>query len=287
MAGEDQERFEDYLELERFIEDLQAGRVSHAPEGLTPDQARIYRMATLFHAASIEEAAPRPEFVAELQARLEQVQAETTKSTSGRKALPFFSRKSHATSHVSRRALLTGGAAAAVAAASLSVGVGISHAVDTQEADKLRNQLSTTKSQLDAATQWGAGESLVGSGIDAIWHPVTMLEKLGDEPVSFNAGGIVGYVIRNDGDSGDPHDGKVVAVSAACTHMGCIVQWQASDKKFHCPCHDGTFTEYGRTDKNSRMNYLKPLPRLDVQIDPDGTIKVRVPNLSATTTTAL
>lgn len=284
MAGEDQERFEDYLELERFIEDLQAGRVSHAPEGLTPDQARIYRMATLFHAASIEEAAPRPEFVAELQARLEQVQAETTKSTPGRKALPFFSRKSHATSHVSRRALLTGGAAAAVAAASLSVGVGISHAVDTQEADRLRGQLSTTKSQLDAATNWGTSESIVGNGVDSVMFPVTTLDKLGDEPVSFNAGGIVGYVIRNDGDSGDPSDGKVVAVSAACTHMGCIVQWQAADKKFHCPCHGGVFGEYGKTDKTSPVRYLKPLPRLDVQIDPDGTIKVRVPKMTSTTT---
>ncbi|HLQ10435.1 MAG TPA: hypothetical protein VK134_02460, partial [Ktedonobacteraceae bacterium] len=74
MAGEDQERFEDYLELERYLEDLQAGRIAHPPEGLTPDQARIYRMATLFHAASIEGAVPRPEFVAELQAKLERVQ---------------------------------------------------------------------------------------------------------------------------------------------------------------------------------------------------------------------
>lgn len=284
MAGEDQERFEDYLELERFIEDLQAGRVSHAPEGLTPEQARIYRMATLFHAASIEEAAPRPEFVTQLQARLEQVQAETARGASTRKALPFFSRKSHATSHVSRRALLTGGAAAAVAAASLSVGVGISHAVDTQEADRLRGQLSTTKSQLDAATNWGASESIVGNGVDSVMFPVTTLDKLGDEPVSFNAGGIVGYVIRNDGDSGDPSDGKVVAVSAACTHMGCIVQWQAADKKFHCPCHGGVFGEYGKTDKTSPVRYLKPLPRLDVQIDPDGTIKVRVPKMTSTTT---
>src|ERR1700680_1629770 len=127
MAGEDQERFEDYLELERFIEDLQAGRVSHAPEGLTPDQARIYRMATLFHAASIEEAAPRPEFVAELQAKLAQVQEETTKVASTRKAFPFFSKKPQTQPRVSRRALLTGGAAAATAASHPSGGVGTDH----------------------------------------------------------------------------------------------------------------------------------------------------------------
>jgi len=280
MAGEDQERFEDYLELERFIEDLQAGRVTHAPEGLTPDQARIYRMATLFHAASTQEAAPRPEFVAELQAKLEQVQEETTKGVSPRKALPFFSKKPHTQRGVSRRALLTGGAAAAVAAASLSVGVGITHAVDAQEITGLRKQVTV-------ATNWGPDENIIAKGVDTVLVPVTTLDKLGEQPVSFNLGGIVGYVIRNDGDSGNPADGPVVAVSAACTHMGCIVQWQGVDKKFHCPCHGGIFTEYGKSDPHSPVRYLKPLPRLEVQIDPDGTIKVRVPNIPASSTTAL
>ncbi len=279
MAGEDQERFEDYLELERFIEDLQAGRVTHAPEGLTPDQARIYRMATLFHAASTQEAAPRPEFVAELQAKLEQVQEETTKGVSPRKALPFFSKKPQTQRGVSRRALLTGGAAAAVAAASLSVGVGITHAVDKEQISSLSNQLAV-------ATNWGPEDNIIASGIETVFVAVATLDKLSERPVSFNAGGIVGYVIRNDGDSGDPRDGKVVAVSAACTHMGCIVQWQSADKKFHCPCHGGIFTEYGKSDPHSQVRYLKPLPRLEVQIDPDGTIKVRVPNIPAPTTTS-
>ena len=75
MAEEDQERFEDFLALERYIEDLRAGRVAHAPAELTPELARIYRMATFFHAASSEAAAPRPEFIAALQAQLTQVEA--------------------------------------------------------------------------------------------------------------------------------------------------------------------------------------------------------------------
>ena len=72
MAGEDQERFEDYLELEQFIEDLQGGRVAHPPEELTPSKASIYRMAALFRSASTEESQPRPEFAAEVRVRLEQ-----------------------------------------------------------------------------------------------------------------------------------------------------------------------------------------------------------------------
>lgn len=36
MAGEDQERFEDYLELDHYIEELRAGHIAHPPRGLTP-----------------------------------------------------------------------------------------------------------------------------------------------------------------------------------------------------------------------------------------------------------
>ena len=59
MPGEDQERFEDYLELEQYIEQLQAGRVAHPPAELTPNQANIYRMAALFRSASPEANQPR------------------------------------------------------------------------------------------------------------------------------------------------------------------------------------------------------------------------------------
>lgn len=277
MAGEDQERFEDYLELERFIEDLQAGRVSRPPEGLTPDQARIYRMATLFHTASVEEAAPRPEFVAGLQAKLEQVQEEVAKGIPARKGRPFFSKKPQTQPRVSRRALLAGGAAAAVAA-SLSVGVGVTHAVDSSEIAGLQNRLAR-------ATSW-PDEKFIATGANTVLVPVTTLDKLGERPVGFNLGGIVGYVIRNEGENGEPASEPVIAVSAACTHMGCIVQWQSADKKFHCPCHNGIFSEYGKADPNSQVVY-RPLPRLEVQVDPDGTIKVRVPNIPMSATTSL
>ena len=54
MSGEEQERFEDYLELETYIEELQAGHVAHPPKELTSVQARIYLMAVLFHSTSPE-----------------------------------------------------------------------------------------------------------------------------------------------------------------------------------------------------------------------------------------
>src|SRR5205085_5371003 len=110
----------------------------------------------------------------------------------------------------------------------------------------------------------------------------------------FTANGVVGYVILDDGDDTgkastyntnsaaatpvDPDKGKVIAMSAACTHMGCIVQWQSSDRKYHCPCHGGRFTEYGKPDTGvAPVLYLRALPRLKAKVEKNGAIYVEVP----------
>src|SRR5258708_13468661 len=136
MPGEDQERLEDYLELEHFLEELQAGRVAHPPEGLTPEKARIYRMAALLRSAAPDEAAPRAEFAAELQAKLEQEVQQPPRA----RHLPFLAQKPRGRARVSRRAVLAGGAAAV--AASLAVGAGLEHIV---EQATIASSLQSTK----------------------------------------------------------------------------------------------------------------------------------------------
>jgi Rieske Fe-S protein len=259
----DQERFEDYLELEHFIEELQAGHVPHPPVELTPDKARIYRMAALFRSASPDEVTPRPEFAAELQARLEQELQQPPKT----RHFPFISKKPPVQPRVSRRALLAGGAAAF--AASLAVGAGIEHVVEQ----------TTTVVTTSGPPPWTT--PIVPQDVASTWFPVTTLAALGDSAIRFATDSIVGYVIRNDGDGGESaEDVPIVAVSAACTHMGCIVQWQDSDRKYHCPCHGGLFTEYGKPDTSSSVLYLTSLPRLDTKIE-DAKVYVRVPGTSA------
>jgi len=39
---------------------------------------------------------------------------------------------------------------------------------------------------------------------------------------------------------------EFVAYSAVCTHLGCLVKWDGSQKHFLCPCHAAVFDMDGR-----------------------------------------
>jgi cytochrome b6-f complex iron-sulfur subunit len=40
-------------------------------------------------------------------------------------------------------------------------------------------------------------------------------------------------------------DGGFLAISAICTHLHCIVNWNEVLKKFECPCHGAKFNQNG------------------------------------------
>jgi len=55
----------------------------------------------------------------------------------------------------------------------------------------------------------------------------------------------------------DP-DGELHLVSAVCTHMGCVVGWNATDRTWDCPCHGSRFDPDGAVLHGPATEPLRP-----------------------------
>ena len=53
-------------------------------------------------------------------------------------------------------------------------------------------------------------------------------------------------------------EGAVHAVSAVCTHMGCLVGWNATDRTWDCPCHGSRFALDGGVIHGPAVKPLAP-----------------------------
>lgn len=51
--------------------------------------------------------------------------------------------------------------------------------------------------------------------------------------------------------------GMLHSYSAVCTHLGCIVKWNDSEKSFDCPCHGSRFSYSGKVINGPANDNLK------------------------------
>jgi len=56
----------------------------------------------------------------------------------------------------------------------------------------------------------------------------------------------------------------VYAMSAVCTHLGCLVQYEREQKRLLCPCHGSRFSPDGHVTQGPAP---RPLPRLQVSLE--------------------
>jgi cytochrome b6-f complex iron-sulfur subunit len=224
--------------LNERIERMRAERRPRLGRG-APDEARIQVMAAMLRAQRPGADEPDSDFVAQLRQRLLDPAASLQPIQRG-------DRSQSARRGVSRRVMLVGGlGAAAAAAAGVAVGVGVDRVVN-------------------APQPWPV---LVPEGQGA-WLSVASVDTLAvGQVMRFTANSVVGFLRRTE-------DG-FVALSGACTHMGCFLDWNASARTYDCPCHGGRFTEEGASSHSSPVAY-RPLPTLQTRVE-QGKVWVYVP----------
>lgn len=72
------------------------------------------------------------------------------------------------------------------------------------------------------------------------------------------------YVIR-------AKEGYFYALSAICTHLGCITNWKPEAGIIACPCHGSKFNEDGEKIAGPAP---RPLPRFAISLDDQGQLVI-------------
>ena len=100
------------------------------------------------------------------------------------------------------------------------------------------------------------------------WRPVAALVDVpAGQAIRFSSGPVEGVVI-NDG-------GTVKAVSAVCTHQGCLLLLDAAAHRLRCPCHPTVFSVTGKLVSYQLATPPANLPALQARVH-DGQIEVLV-----------
>jgi cytochrome b6-f complex iron-sulfur subunit len=61
------------------------------------------------------------------------------------------------------------------------------------------------------------------------------------------------------------------AMSAVCTHLGCITQWKPESNQIACPCHGSKFERGGNVQAGPAP---RALPHFSVRLSADGALVV-------------
>ena len=96
-------------------------------------------------------------------------------------------------------------------------------------------------------------------GLRFAWDRIS---KRGGRPLTELAPG-EGDIVEHDGEPVAGHrydDGRLVAVSAVCTHLGCRVNWNSAERSWDCPCHGSRFDPEGNVLEGPAVRRLERKP---------------------------
>jgi glycine/D-amino acid oxidase-like deaminating enzyme/nitrite reductase/ring-hydroxylating ferredoxin subunit len=103
---------------------------------------------------------------------------------------------------------------------------------------------------------------LVTHNLNAAWHFTQDRMRVADPEVIDNLAPGEGVVVRL---AGRPvavckhGDGSLSAVSAVCTHLRCLVNWNRAEQTWDCPCHGSRFSSAGEVHAGPAARALEPV----------------------------
>jgi Rieske Fe-S protein len=86
-------------------------------------------------------------------------------------------------------------------------------------------------------------------------------------------------VVARRGAEDDPSPaalGEFLALSSTCPHLGCQVRFEPQNRRFFCPCHNGSFDPDGRATGGPPFEAGQSLPRYELKLEA-GLLFIRVP----------
>lgn len=149
---------------------------------------------------------------------------------------------------LSRRAWL---GTSAAAAAALVAGVGLG--------ELARSQQQTTP---------GGGGSATLTPDNGTWQPVAAVSSIPPGHAMLFSTASIDAVIINDG-------GDISAVSGTCTHLGCKLQPDDTNRKLDCPCHQTAFGWSGKVLYYRLKAAPANLPRIASRVN-EGQVELYI-----------
>ena len=139
-----------------------------------------------------------------------------------------------------------------------------------------RTTLVTTRREfLNEAATAALGTAAIGSMI--VTYGYLSPNVLFEPPTTFRAGNPDLYLPNSVTFLEDQQvyvvrtENGFYAVSAVCTHLGCVTQWKPDVGQIACPCHGSKFRSDGTKIEGPAP---RPLPHFAISVTADGELQV-------------
>jgi cytochrome b6-f complex iron-sulfur subunit len=141
-----------------------------------------------------------------------------------------------------------------------------------------QGEAATASTRRDFLNEVAAGAlGLAGLGSVVVTIKYLSPNVLFEPPTSFRAGAPDDYPVNSVTYFADQKVYIVrtvagfFAMSAVCTHLGCITQWHPEADLIECPCHGSHYERNGTVVHGPAP---RALPHFSVRLMPDGTLLV-------------